>query len=226
MVLIHAVLRGGFFDVHMAKTPGPPISRKFTRTWAAVSSRSGQGSEAPWGSHSPFAGRSGEVWQAGAEGGWPGLARPRRLCQGEADPGRLGEGRPLCRARIWAKTRRSRGKKPPGRPFPGKISAERAAFGAKRAAVGRPVGAKSPRKPGSQGENRGFSADISSGRDGFADAFTRAYAYTRAHRRARFRACIGRNGQTGQRRRKCVLFVAVSSPFVRRLLSGLFRPAE
>ena len=242
------------------QTPGVPISRNITRTWAAVSSRSGQGSEAPWGSHSPSPRRSGEVcvgavqkpgWPGrGSRAGVPGRAKPgspgQKAGRCAALPGKRSVGaglyrgkKPIHRAkkhtpgrdpgRCGGVTGRRSGEKAgligdkstPGRGFPGDFFAEKAATGAKRAAVGRRTGAKSPRKPGLPGEKSRFPGDIVSGRDGFSGA---SRARTHTHGRTGgcvLRACIGRKPENGQRRRKCVLFVAVSSPFVRRLLSGL-----
>ena len=186
----------------------------------------------------------------GSRAGVPGRAKPgspgRKAGRCAALPGQRSVGVELCRGKkpihraknrtpgrdpgrcAGATGRRSGGKagltgakSTPGRGFPGKISAKRAATGAKRAAVGRRTGAKSPRKPGLPGEKSRFLGDIVSGRDGFAGS-SRARTRTRGRAGRRvLRACIGRNRKNGQRRRKCVLFVAVSSPFVRRLLSGL-----
>ena len=117
-----------------------------------------------------------------------------------------------------AKSRADRGKKHTGAGFSGRFFAEKAATWAKKAALGRPAGAKSPRKPGLPGEKSRFPGDISSGRDGFADALTRTYAYARAHRQARFRACIGRKRPNRAKATKvcplCRRFVAVCYPFV------------
>ena len=48
-----------------AETPGPPISRKFTRTWAAVPSRSPQRSGHPCPGTAPSPRQSGKVCSSG-----------------------------------------------------------------------------------------------------------------------------------------------------------------
>ena len=72
------------------QTPGPPISRKFTRAWAAVSSRRAPGFEAPLGAHSHFpTAKRGSVAGRGEAGADRG-GKPGSRCAGAGLTGAVG----------------------------------------------------------------------------------------------------------------------------------------
>lgn len=72
------------------QTPGPPISRKFTRAWAAVSRWRAPGFEAPLGAHSHFpTAKRGSVAGRGEAGADRG-GKPGSRCAGAGLTGAVG----------------------------------------------------------------------------------------------------------------------------------------
>ena len=130
-------------------------------------------------------------------------------CAGAAGPGSGGKG-------GWPGQKAHRG----GR-FRGKIPQKGRPPGQKRRRRGGQPGRKAPESRVCQAKKAVFRAILSRGVTGL-HALSRARTRTRGRRqarwRARFRACIGRNGQTGPKATKvcpvCRLFVAFCSPFV------------
>ena len=134
------------------QTPGPPISRKFTRAWAAVSSRRAPGFEAPLGAHSHFpTAKRGSVAGRGEAGADRG-GKPGSRCAGAGLTGAVG----LAGACAGAGSAGATGAKPgsPGlcRGKPGRKPGSPGQKTTPGLCPGRSVPGQPGRKPGSPGQ--------------------------------------------------------------------------